>query len=108
VLTDAMVRTLQSFHQKVCQIYITGTHIRPDPSNPEGKRWICPPSEGVLEEAGLLPIQDYIAQRRKSVENYIVTRPIYEQCLQSKPIARNLRQSVWWNIKQIVSFDLKL
>jgi hypothetical protein len=65
VLTDAMVRTLQSFHRK-CARYITGTHIRPDPSDPEGKRWICPSNAGVLEETGLLPIQDYYSEKKIS------------------------------------------
>jgi hypothetical protein len=62
VLTGAMAKTLQSFHQK-CARYITGKHIRPDPTDIEGKTWICPPSEGVLEEIGLLPIQQYISQK---------------------------------------------
>jgi hypothetical protein len=75
---------------------LTGNHIRPDLNDPEGKQWICPPSKGVLEEAGLFPIQDYIHQRRISVEKYIKMRPIYQKCLQSNLIVRNVRQSVLW------------
>jgi hypothetical protein len=69
VLKDAMERTLQSFHQK-CARYTTGNCIRPEPSDPEGEKWICPPSEGVLEE------QYYVNQRRNSIEKYITMRPI--------------------------------
>jgi hypothetical protein len=90
-----MEKTLQSFHQK-CTQYITGKHIRPDPTDIEGKIWICPPSEGVLEEIGLSPIQEYISQKRNTIQSYVSSRPIYERCLRSKPLVRNMRQSVWW------------
>jgi hypothetical protein len=37
----------------------------------------------VLNLAGLLPIQEYIEKRRKSVETYILSRPIYQRCVQT-------------------------
>jgi hypothetical protein len=71
-----MVWTLQSFHSKYTK-YLTGDHIRLDTSDPEEKRSIRPPSEGVLEEADLLLIQDHINRRRKSVEKTMSTIKIH-------------------------------
>jgi hypothetical protein len=75
---------------------MTGKHIRPDPNDIEGKTWICPPIAGVLEEIGLLPVQQCILQKRATLQNYVNSRPIYEQCLRSRAIVRNLRQSFLW------------
>jgi hypothetical protein len=85
VLMAVMKWTLQSFHQSVLR-YLPGKHIKPDPKDLKGKQWICLSSERVLEKAGLLPIQDYIKQQRASAEKYITRRPIYQKCLQSKPV----------------------
>jgi hypothetical protein len=70
VLTGAMEKALQSFYQK-CARCISRKHIRPDPNDIEGKTWICPPSAGVLQEIDLLPIQQYILQKRATLQNYI-------------------------------------
>jgi hypothetical protein len=75
VLTGAMEKTLQSFHRK-CARYITGKHIRPDLNAPEGKIWICSPSKGILEEACLLPVQEYIKQRQSTIQTFTTSRPI--------------------------------
>jgi hypothetical protein len=42
--------------------YTMGEQIRPDPTNTEEKTWICSPSEEILIEIDLLPIQQYISQ----------------------------------------------
>jgi hypothetical protein len=78
VLTGAMEKTLQSFHWE-CARYITGKHIRPDLNDLEGKIRICPLSDAILEEAGLLPVQEYIKQRRSTIQNFTTSRPIYEK-----------------------------
>jgi hypothetical protein len=51
------------------------------------------PSKEVLETARLIPIQEYIKQRKNARKTYIQTRPIYQKCINSKPLARN---AVWW------------
>jgi hypothetical protein len=63
-------------------------------------------SEGVLEEAGLAPIKEYINQRKAMIQGYVTSQPIYQQCIYSKPIVENSRQSVggttiWKNLKII-------
>jgi hypothetical protein len=91
VLTKAMEQTLQSFHHR-CARYITEQHIRQN----KDESWTCPPSAYVLNLTGFLPIQEYIKNRRKSVEKYVFSRPIYQQCVQSRPLARNANRAVWW------------
>jgi hypothetical protein len=91
VLTKAMEQTLQTFHHR-CARYITGQHIH---QNLDGT-WTCPPSAQVLEQAGLSPIQDYIAKLRKTVERYVLSWPIYQRCMNSRGLARNANRSVWW------------
>jgi hypothetical protein len=59
-----------------------------------------PPRAGVLEEIVLLPIQQYILQ---TIQKYVSSRPIYELCLCSKPLARNLRPAVWWKHQMVES-----
>ncbi len=82
---------MRSFHRR-CARYITGKHIWKD----EEDNWHHPDSNEILKLAGLLPIEEYIAQRKISVMKYIGDRPIYEKCLKSKPIASNVNQIVWW------------
>lgn len=94
VLTQPMQQRLDSFHKR-CARYITGRHIR---QNPDGT-WTYPPSDAVLEEAGLWTIQKYIARRRATIFRYVSSRPIYAQCVNSKPLASNNRQLVWWSEK---------
>jgi hypothetical protein len=44
--------------------YAAGQHIRPnDPNKPEGE-WNYPPTDTVLETAGLRPIEENIRRRR--------------------------------------------
>jgi hypothetical protein len=94
VLTLEMRRRLESFHRG-CARYITGRHIR---QNPDGT-WTCPSSDDVLEEAGLWPIQKYIDRRYATVHRYVSEKLIYRLCVDSKPIASNAKQLVWWSKK---------
>jgi hypothetical protein len=48
-------------------------HIRHDPNDPDGTTWICSSSEGVLEEAGLAPIEEYIKQRKATIQGYVTS-----------------------------------
>jgi hypothetical protein len=63
VVTTVMQQNLESFHHR-CAYYITGQHIR---ENADGI-WTSPKSTLVLENAGLLPIQDYIAQSKSTMK----------------------------------------
>ena len=91
VLTLAIEKQLQSFHRR-CARYITGQQIR---QNEDGT-WTYPSSESVLEMAGLRTIQEYIKSRRNTVMKYARSRLIYQQCEESKTLASNPNQAVWW------------
>jgi hypothetical protein len=91
VLTTAMEQKLNAFHHRSTR-YITRQHIR---ENPDGS-WTCPSSKQVLETAGLFTIREYIKRRKNTIKTYLPSRPIYQKCISSKPLARNGNQSVWW------------
>lgn len=97
VLTSTMEKKLQSFHRR-CARYITGQHIRQNPD----ETWTCPSSEIVLEQAGLWTIQQYIKRRRNTVEPYARSRPIYQRCETSQPLASSPNQLVWWQLPRTI------
>ncbi len=91
VLSQLMERKLQSFHHR-CARFITGQHIRKNNDD----TWTCPSSEGVLRDAGMWTIQQYIGRRRSTVMRYASDRNIYKRCVASKPLASCNKQLVWW------------
>jgi hypothetical protein len=95
VLSDAMKRKLSSFHNR-CARYLTHMPIH---QNAEGT-WILPPTEQVLARAKLLPIQEYIRKRRETVKKYATTREILTICTDSRPLASNPNQLVWWKLDE--------
>jgi len=90
VVTDFLLKQLRSFHSRVAR-YITGRHIR---QNADGT-WFHPPTDDVLEEAGLRTIDEYIRRRRDTVRNFVRFRPIYEVCRRSTAINN---KAVWWKL----------
>jgi exonuclease III len=98
VLTQSMEKKLQSFHRR-CARYITGQHIRQNPD----ESWTCPSSEAVLSTAGLWSIQEYIQRRRSTVKKYVQSKFIYRQCEESRPLASNPNQIVWWKPDEVVN-----
>jgi hypothetical protein len=91
VITKSKMVQLRSFHRR-CARYITRTHIRQE----EDGTWIHPSSEGILKEAGLDSIEEYIQKRRDTVEVFAQFRPLYEACKNSTPL-RSRNHAVWWN-----------
>jgi hypothetical protein len=85
-----MIQKLEVFHHR-CARYIRGQHIQ---VHPDGT-WMYPPSTQFLEIAGIFSVQKHILCRKNTMK-YILTRPIYQQCIASKPLARNTNISVWW------------
>ena len=96
VISNHSMKTLRSFHRR-CARYITGKHIWKD----ENENWHYPNSNEVLKMAGLLPIEEYIAQRKIAVMKYVINRPIFQKCLSSKPIAGNVNQQIWWTNQEM-------
>ena len=92
VITPPKLQLLRSFHHRVAR-YIVGKHIQ---ELPDGS-YVCPPTEEVLEEAGLWPLEEYIKRRRDTINGYVATRPIYERCVQSTALSTVSRRSTWWS-----------
>ncbi len=91
VLNKRMLLSLESFHRR-CARFITGRHIK---ENADGT-WTYPDSKTTLSQAGMQPIDEYIRRRVLTVMDYSKERLIYKQCIESKPLASNGNQLVWW------------
>ena len=74
VITPENMKKLRTFHLKAAR-YTTHRHIRP--LNDGTGEWIYPPSESVLEDAGLFEIEVYIQRRRDTVITFVKNRDIY-------------------------------
>ena len=92
VIKDRDWQRLESFHHS-CARRITRRFIR---SNPDGT-WTYPNNAKTLEVAGLFPIREYIARRRRTILRYVQSRPIWEHCQTSAPAATAPNKKVWWN-----------
>ena len=71
-----MLRALEGFHRQVARrIWRQMPHHLH-----EEDRWVYPPVEKALKEAGLFPLSVYITRRRATVRTFAQTRPIYDLC----------------------------
>ncbi len=91
VLTKSNMRQLRSFHSRVAR-FLTGRHIRQDRNG----TWHYPPTAGVLEEAGLHSVEEYIQRRRDTVRmKFVFGRPILSECRQASGFNN---KPVWWKL----------
>ncbi len=91
VVSDFYLRQLRSYHSRIAR-YLTKRHIRQD----ENGTWHHPPTAGVLEEAGLRTVDEYIQKRRDTVRmKYVFGRPILNACRLSAAINN---KAVWWKL----------
>mgnify|MGYP003334654612 CR=1 FL=1 len=90
VVNDGVMRRLRSFHHRVAR-YLTGRHIRKDANG----NLVCPPTTAVLERAGLLTLNENICERRATVRDFTLFRPIYELCRTSAATGNG---TVWWKL----------
>ena len=95
-ISQTMLKRLRRFHSRVAR-YICRRHIR----QLENGTWEYPPTEEVLEGAGLFTIDDYISKRRETVGRFIRGRPIYYRCLRSRTRDTNINRIVWWNLNSL-------
>jgi hypothetical protein len=86
------MKQLRSFHHR-CARYIARRHIK----QKEDGTWFHPPSHEVLEECGLLPIEDYIQKRKDTVMKYARGRPILDECMASSQASGANGHFVWWS-----------
>jgi hypothetical protein len=72
------IMKLETFHNKVAR-HITHRHIRKLPNT---EIWIYPNMEQVLQQAGLLPLQEYIQKRKTTLLRWAQNRDIYHTARQ--------------------------
>jgi len=101
-VTPQMLQALRGFHHRVaCQL--TGKVGR---YLPREDRWVYPPIDEVLEEAGLYPIEVYINRCQNHLVDYVATRPLLELCLKCDRLDGSSRARLWWeqdNVAALVS-----
>jgi hypothetical protein len=54
-----------------------------------------PRTTEVLVTAGLFSIDDYIKHRRDTVRNFVIARPLYEECRRSAAL---FSKAAWWKL----------
>jgi len=93
VITPSMLSALEGFHHRVAR-QLTGKVGR---YLPQEDRWVYPPLNEVLAEAGLFSMSTYIARRHNRLVDYVATRPIYELCTDRDRLdGASSRRSFWW------------
>ena len=75
VISEKNMRKLRSFHRR-CARFIVNRHIT---CKSDGT-WTYPHSETVLEDAGLLKIEEYIQKRRDTIFDFVRNRQVYQKC----------------------------
>jgi hypothetical protein len=100
VLTEAIIRSLSSFHLRAAR-QITRQYIRP--RGPDCDEWIYPPVATTLKAARLYPIQTYLRRRRQYLLHYAQSRPIYQECEEYGAASlSNQRKRYWWSPTSIL------
>ena len=66
------------------------------PRKDEDGTWTYPSSKDVLEEVGLLTIDEYIEKRRNTVAEYIATRPVLELCQSERRRRGTTHHKIFW------------
>ena len=92
VITSQVLDVLKGFHNRVAR-RLSGK--RPY-FLPAENKWVYPPSEEALEEAGLFPVEHYISVRQNTLADNVATRPILELCRESEWLSGSARRTLWW------------
>ena len=65
--------------------------------------WVYPWLEDVLEECGLVSIDQYIRRQRQTIVEYVATRPIFTDCREGEWEQGTPHCQWWW--EQEMSLD---
>ena len=91
VITPQVLAALGAFHNRVARRL-----SRRMPRLYQGQ-WIYPPVEEAREIAGLLPIEQYVRRRQRTLEDTIATRPILGLCLEAPRLSGSHSRRWWWD-----------
>lgn len=93
VLTAPVLKQLEAFHHGVAR-QITGHRARFCRATSE---WSAIPIADVLNQAGLLPIRDYVKKRQRKAAEYIATKQIYhEATTATRRSGSATNRKFWW------------
>ncbi len=90
-LTQPLIRRLCSFHHR-CARYLARSPM----IQKEDGTWVSPPSATVLEQAGLLTIEEYIARRIATILPFAQSRAIYGECHTARVTQMATNHPCWW------------
>ena len=90
VVTPRVLSILESFHNRVARRL---AHHTPYLSNGE---WVYPPIAEALAIAGLYPIEHYVRNRQRTLEDTIATRPILGLCREATRLSGSPHNRLWW------------
>ena len=93
-LNKTILKELEGFH--ITAAYRMAKVHRPRKDG--NGEWKYPRSEDVLDEVGLLTIEEYIEKRRNKVAEYVALRPVYEFCVgERRRQGTHHTKTFWWN-----------
>ena len=84
---------LRSFHHCLAR-FLLGMHTR----HLGDDLWFSPRNSEVFTAAKLETIDEYINWRRDTITPYVVSRPIYAECLCLSGRGGSPRKLVWWQL----------
>jgi len=90
-LVQPLLRRLCSFHHR-CARYLARSPM----TQKEDGTWVSPPSETVLEQAGLFTIEEYIARRLATILPFAQSRVIYGECHMASTTQMVANHPQWW------------
>jgi len=90
-LTQPLLRRLCSFHHR-CARYLARSPM----TQKEDGTWVSPPSETVLEQAGLFTIEEYIARRLATILPFAQSQVIYGECHMASITQMAANHPRWW------------
>jgi hypothetical protein len=79
----------QHAHQQASCRLLTGGRFISNVQITQGDEgvWTYPPTDSVLEDAGVFPIKTYIQRRQNTIFNFVKDRPIYQKCKESEVVS---------------------
>jgi hypothetical protein len=86
-----MLSKVEVFHKQIAR-RLTG---RTPVYHRHEDEWQYLPLGNALEEAGLLPIDEYITRRRNKIPEFVATRPLYDICCELNSIGLGDNHQFW-------------
>ena len=97
VINEKVRNKFRTFHNR-CARFITGRFI----TKQDDGSWLFPDTKTTLQQAFLLPIDDYITKRRETVSHYVEEKKIYSKCKSAVEQFKSENKLEWWRDNNLV------